>query len=97
MMIPKEKILLFEMMKVIIVDNICYRFLIPLILILTTKQSLPQLWSESSGKKNTFYRTEQQRKVPREPTSQLENPNQELNTIFHNNERGKFIYVKGNR
>ena len=95
MIIPEEKILMFEMVKVIIVDNICYRFLIPLGLIFTTKKSLPQLWSEKSGQSKTFYMTEQQRKLPREATNHLENPpNKELNTIFLNIEKGKFIYVK---
>ena len=91
--IPTEKILLFEMVKQILVDNICYRFLIPLILILTTKKNLPQLWTEKSGQRKRFYMTEQQRKLPREATNHLENPNKEFNRKFLNHERGKFIYV----
>ena len=93
MIIPEEKILLFEMVKQILVDNICYRFLIPLILILTTKKNLPQLWTEKSGQRKRFYMTEQQRKLPREATNHLENPNKEFNRKFLNHERGKFIYV----
>ena len=96
MIIPEEKILLFEMVKLIIVDNICYRFLIPLLLIFTTKKNLPQLWSVKSGPRETFYMTEQQRKVPREATNHVENYNKELSKIFLNNKKGKFIYVKSN-
>lgn len=93
MIIPEEKILLFEMVKHIIVDNICYRFLIPLALVITTKKNLPHLWTERSAKSKTFYMTEQQRKRPREATNHLGNPNNESNTVFRNNQKGKFIYV----
>ena len=94
MIIPKEKILMFEMIKLIIVDNLCYKFLIPLALIFTSRKKLPQLWSERSEKRKRFYMTEQERKLPRRATNHTKNPRKELTKSFINNEERRFIYVK---
>ena len=66
--LPRERILIFEMLKLIIVDNICYRFLVPLVLLVNTKKIFPELWSRASVRRTKFYMTET-RKIPRPPNS----------------------------
>ena len=65
-MIPPEKMVQFEMMK-IVVDNICYRFLLPLILLISTKNNFPELWTDGPmRKRRDFYQTEMEI-IPRRP------------------------------
>ena len=65
-MIPSEKMVQFEMMK-IVVDNICYRFLLPLILLISTKNNFPELWTDGPmRKRRDFYRSEM-KIIPRRP------------------------------
>ena len=74
-MIPPERMVQFEMMK-IIVDNICYRFLLPLILLISTKNNFPELWTDGPmRKRRDFYQTEM-KIIPRrpEPTEDGEPP-----------------------
>ena len=66
-MIPTEKIVQFEMMKIIVVDNLCYRFLLPLILLFSTKKCFPVLWTERPLRtRRDFYQSEM-RIIPRRP------------------------------
>ena len=66
MAIPQDKVVVFEMYKLIFVDNILYRFLVPFIFIFYTKKTLPELWSDKSLKKVDFYLS-RQIIVPRRP------------------------------
>ena len=66
-LIAPEKMVQFEMMKIIVVDNICYRFLLPLILLFSTKSNFPVLWTEGPIRsRRDFYQTEM-RIIPRRP------------------------------
>ena len=66
-MIPPEKVVQFEIMKIIVVDNICYRFLLPLILLFSTKKCFPVLWTERPLRtQRDFYQSEM-RIIPRRP------------------------------
>ena len=66
-LIAPEKVVQFEMVKIIVVDNICYRFLLPLTLLLSTKNNFPELWTEGPIKRRRdFYQTEM-RIIPRRP------------------------------
>ena len=88
--IPQEKILLFEMLKLIIIDNICYRFLVPLVLLFNSKKIFPELWSRTLEGKSSFYMTERE-KIPRRPNTFIETETIE-NEL--NRKKGTFIYVK---
>ena len=71
MAIPQDKVVVFEMYKLIFVDNILYRFLVPIIFIFYTKKTLPELWSDKSLKKVDFYLS-RQIIAPRRPSYSLE-------------------------
>ena len=49
----------FEMLKLIIIDNICFRFIFPLYLVFNAKSSLPALFSEKQIKKVVFFASKQ--------------------------------------
>ena len=66
-LLPGENVMVLEMVKIIIVDNICYRFLVPLLLLLNTKKMFPELWSDMTVKRREFYLTDQ-RILPRRPS-----------------------------
>ena len=74
MIIPEEKIMVFEMFKQIILDNLFYRFLFPLFLLFTNKKKLPQLWSERSNRRQNFFMSGQEEKLPRNATDNFGNP-----------------------
>lgn len=88
--LPQEKVLVFEMIKIIIVDNICYRFLAPLLLLLNTKKEFTELWSNSPVKRTGFYLSEQI-KLPRRQTT---TPRIRQENEFNREYGTKFIYVK---
>ena len=66
--LPQEKLLQFEMLKLILVDNLCYRFLTPLVLLLNTRKIFPELWSGRVLGTTGFYMTERV-KIPRQPNT----------------------------
>ena len=84
--IPPEKIIQFEMLKMILVDNICYRFLVPLLFLLSTKRNFPELWTERPVGKIDFYQTEM-RIIPRRQE------NTDLETC-PSGSKGKYVYVQ---
>ena len=55
--IDKDRLFLFEMFKLIIIDNICYRFLFPVYLIINTKSCLPELFSQKPIRKLDSYKS----------------------------------------
>ena len=57
--ISPNTMLTFEMLKLIIIDNICYRFLFPVYLIINAKSSLPELFLEKPFRKLIFFKSEQ--------------------------------------
>ena len=70
--LPQEKLLQFEMMKLIIIENLCYRFLMPLALLFNTRKIFPELWSGRRREETTgFYMTERV-KIPRPPNIFME-------------------------
>ena len=84
-MIPPERMVQFEMMKIIVVDNICYRFLLPLILLFSTKNNFPELWTERPMRtRRDFYQSEM-RIIPRRP---------EKNEFKTRRSLAKYVYVK---
>ena len=83
--LPEEKVLLFEMLKLILVDNLCYRFLVPLVLLLNTRKIFPELWTGTVQGSTGFYMTEGV-KIPRRDTETGENQ--------LNGQKGTFIFVK---
>ena len=92
--IAEDKMFHFEMLKVIIIDNFCYRFLFPLYLIRNTKSWLPILWSEQEIKKVKFYNSEHQLK-PRDQcfiNGNINNSNKMEQCRIHVEPR--IIYVK---
>ena len=89
LIIPQEKLVLFEMLKLILVDNLCYGFLVPLALLLNTRKVFPELWSDKGQAKSGFYMTERE-KIPRQPTAvYTETVENQLNR-----KKGKLIYVE---
>ena len=84
-LIAPEKVVQFEMVKIIVVDNICYRFLLPLTLLLSTKNNFPELWTEGPIKRRRdFYQTEM-RIIPRRP---------ERNEFETRSSVAKYVYVR---
>ena len=84
-LIAPEKVVQFEMVKIIVVDNICYRFLLPLTLLISTKNNFPELWTEGPIKRRRdFYQTEM-RIIPRRP---------ERNEFETRSSVAKYVYVR---
>ena len=46
-----------EMFRLIFIENICFRFLVPLYLIFDSKSKLPALWAENTERKLDFFMT----------------------------------------
>ena len=89
LIIPQEKLILFEMLKLIFVDNLCYGFFVPLALLLNSRKIFPELWSGKVQAKSEFYMTERE-KIPRQPTSvYTETVENQLNR-----KKGKFSYIE---
>ena len=57
--IETNNIFLFEILKLILVDNICYRFFFPVYLIINAKYCLPELFSKKSIRKLDFFKSRQ--------------------------------------
>ena len=71
LMINTNRIFLFEIFKLIIIDNICYRFLFPVYLIINAKSCLPELFSEKSTRKLDFFKSKHNF-IPRGQTLEVE-------------------------
>ena len=88
----------FEMLKLIIIDNICYRFLFPVYLIINAKSSLPALFSEEPIRKLNFFKSKQIL-IPRENDSIGKNPEifkiecQASSRVIYVKEAGKRSYI----
>ena len=54
---PSRLVFLLEEMRVILVENLLIRFLLPIVLIIYTKTSLPALWSNQDIRRSKFYMT----------------------------------------
>ena len=54
---PSELLFILEELRVILVENLIIRFLLPFFLILNTKRRLPALWTETSWKRREFFMT----------------------------------------
>ena len=87
--LPEENVLLFEMLKLILIDNLCYRFLVPLLLLLNTRKIFPELWTGTVQGTTGFYMTERV-KIPRRPDT-LTHTDTVDNQL---NRKGIFIYIK---
>ena len=53
-----EHIFTLEMLRVIFIENICLKFIMPIILIINTRSSLRSLWSEIPYKEINFFMSE---------------------------------------
>ena len=54
---PSQLLFIMEELRVILVENIITRFLLPLLLILNTRRTLPALWAEKDWKRQEFFTT----------------------------------------
>ena len=91
-----NRIFLFEILKVIIIDNICYRLLFPVYLIINTQSCLPELFSKKPIRKLDFFKSKQNL-IPRTPAIiAIENfKSQTSSKIIHVQEAGQrsFVYL----
>ena len=55
--VNRETAFTLEMCRSIIIDNICYKFLLPILLILQSKVTLPELWFDKVEKNQKFSMT----------------------------------------
>ena len=54
---PSEFLFILEELRVLLGENIITRFLLPVLLILNTRRTLPALWTEKSWKRQEFFMT----------------------------------------
>ena len=54
---PTEFLFILEELRVLLGENIVTRFLLPVLLILNTRRTLPALWTEKSWKRREFFMT----------------------------------------
>ena len=54
---PSEFLFILEELRVVLVENLLTRFLLPVLLILNTKRTLPALWTEKTWKRREFFMT----------------------------------------
>lgn len=54
---PSDLVFLLEELRVLIVENVLTKCLIPIFLILNTRRQLPSLWTNNEIKKTDFYMT----------------------------------------
>ena len=54
---PSEFLFILEELRVVLVENLLTRFLLPVLLILKTKRTLPALWTEKTWKRREFFMT----------------------------------------
>ena len=54
---PSELLFILETLRVILIENILTRFLLPLLLILNTRRTLPELWAEKDWERQEFFMT----------------------------------------
>ena len=54
---PTEFLFILEELRVILVENIVTRFLLPVLLILNTRRTLPALWAEKDCERREFFMT----------------------------------------
>ena len=55
--ISNELVFLLEMLRVIFIENIFFKFLVPLYLLQNSRTSLPALWAERNCRKQKFFIT----------------------------------------
>ena len=96
--IDTNRIFLFDILKLIIVDNICYRFFFPVYLIINTKSCLPELFSKKPIRKLDFFKSKIENLIPRGNDSNvnLNGETPEITEIedFKGQTSSKVIYVK---
>ena len=54
---PSEFLFILEELRVVLVENLLTRFLLPVFLILNTKRTLPALWTEKTWRRREFFMT----------------------------------------
>ena len=54
---PSDLVFLFEEVRVLLVENVLTRFVIPVVLILNTRNQLPGLWRDTEVRRSEFYMT----------------------------------------
>ena len=54
---PSDLVFLFEEVRVLLVENVLTRFVIPVVLILNTRNQLPGLWIDTEVRRSEFYMT----------------------------------------
>ena len=54
---PTQFLFILEELRVLLGENIITRFLLPVLLILNTRRTLPALWTEKSWKRREFFMT----------------------------------------
>ena len=53
--IPRKYLLTFEFCRIIFVENVCLKIILPIMLISRSKSKLPALWLKNSNSVKTFY------------------------------------------
>ena len=54
---PSDLVFLFEEVRVLLVENVLTRFVIPVVLIINTRKQLPGLWRDTEVRRSEFYMT----------------------------------------
>ena len=94
-----ELVFNLEMLRVIFIENIFFKFLVPIYLLKNSRTNLPLLWAERNLRKQDFFRTVPsfipRRVISRYQTENVQQPEQKAPTVnMSSSSHRHLIYIR---